>query len=209
VDVWEAVAARRRALADWAGGLTDDQAEAPSWCEGWRVRDVLGHLVHLAEASQLSMARDLATHGGLPVDRALARMARLVGDRPVAELADRLAAAADGRFHVPFTPAVVVVGELLVHGADMGWPGSGGGAADAALDEAAEAAAVLPVYWRVGGLAFHRPRLGGVTLVADDARWWAGNGPEVRGAAVDLVLLLANRRQVLPRLTGPGVARLS
>ena len=64
---------------------------------------------------------------------------------------------------------------------------------------------VLGVYRRVGRLAFHGAPAKGVTFVATDARVRLGTGPEVRGRAIDLLLLLANRSQVLDALTGPGV----
>ena len=182
--------------------LTADQAGAPSWCEGWRVRDVAGHLVHLAEARQLTMARDILTHGVVP-DRALSRIATALGDRPVAELADRLEAAAAGRFHIPGSPPAVALGEVVVHGADMFRP------LGMAWDVPGETVRpVLPTYRRVGRLAFHGDP-GGVRLVATDVEGQEGEGPEVRGRAVDLVLLLAHRRQVVGSLAGPGVAQLA
>lgn len=213
MNVWDAVAERRRSIAAWAEALPPEAADAPSWCAGWRVRDVLGHLVHLAEASQVTMARDLLTHGVL-VDRGLARMAKEYGDRPVAELAERLAAAQRGRFRVLGTPPPVALGELIVHGADMDEALAQADTADtagASIDavDPAAAASVLATYWRVGRLAFHRPRLPGVTLAATDADWSAGTGPEVQGTARDLVLLLANRGQVVPRLSGPGIESLA
>lgn len=36
-----------------------------------------------------------------------------------------------------------------------------------------------------------------------------GTGAEVRGKAIDLLLLVANRRQVVDRLQGPGLAQLA
>lgn len=202
LDVWARVRALRLAFADQVDALGDDEIHAASWCEGWRVREVLGHLVHLAEATQASMARDVV-HGGVLPDRALDRCARRLAERPPVELTSRLRAAADGRFHVLGSPSVVALGEVLVHGNDALRP------LDRALDgEPADAGAVLDVYVRIGRLAFHRRQARGVRLAADDLAWAAGSGPEVRGRAVDLLLLLANRPQVVPALRGPGTAGL-
>jgi hypothetical protein len=44
--------------------------------------------------------------------------------------------------------------------------------------------------------------------VATDVDWSTGRGPEVRGKAIDVLLLLANRRQVTTTLTGPGLSAL-
>ncbi len=43
--VREAIAAERRELAGVLAGLTPEQWDAPSLCEGWRVREVAAHIV--------------------------------------------------------------------------------------------------------------------------------------------------------------------
>ncbi|MFI5044333.1 MAG: maleylpyruvate isomerase family mycothiol-dependent enzyme [Acidimicrobiales bacterium] len=198
VDVWARVAARRVELADRIDTLDPAELDAESWCAGWRVRDVIGHLVQLAEATQRSMAMVLLRNG-LPLDRGLAAAARRIGDRPADELAARLRRSAGGRFHVVGLPRAVALGEVLVHSEDALRPV--GRPLDTGPDEAAT---VLDVYRRIGRLAFHQP-IPDATLVATDTAWTAGRGPEIRGRALDLLLLLANRRQVLGDLTGPGL----
>ncbi|MCB0972652.1 MAG: maleylpyruvate isomerase family mycothiol-dependent enzyme [Acidimicrobiales bacterium] len=203
MDVWNEVAGGRHRLADRIDGLGPDALDGPSWCGGWRGRDVLGHLVYLAEASQAGVWLDVVRLGPRP-DRALDRRARELGELPVPELTERLRGAAEGRFHILGTPAVVVVGELLVHGNDLLAP-----LGESVDIEPEVAAAVAPTYHRVGKFAFGGNPTKGVSLVADDADLRLGDGPEVRGRAFDLVLLLANRRQALDRLEGPGVEVVS
>ena len=199
--MWPELARLRQHFADRIDSLDEPAWNAESWCIGWRVRDVVGHLVHLAEASQVSMLRDLARGGGRP-DRALSRMATKLGAQPVPDLTRRLRAAAGGRFRIPGFPAAVTLGELAVHGADALRP----------LGQdwevpPADAAAALDIYWRIARLAFHgRPRK--VRLVATDISWARGAGPEVEGRATDLLLLLANRNAVLGSPSGPGVGRI-
>ena len=202
MDVWAEVAARRLQLAEWARSLDHSATDTPSWCDGWRVRDVLGHLVHLAEANQRTMVRDIVTRGPRP-DRALGRIATELGQGPVDELSDRLKAAAHGRFHALGTPPVVSLGEVLVHGSDMMRAISADDDADPTV-----VAPILRVYRRLGRVAFHAKSAAGVALVATDTQFRIGTGPEVRGRALDLLLLLANRRPVLPNLSGPGLDRL-
>ena len=200
VEVWPEVRHFRWQFADLIESLDERAWNFPSWCEGWRVRDVLAHLVHLAEATQLSMAADMI-RGGLRPDRTLREAARRLGDVPVPELTHRLRASADGRFHVFGSPASVALGEMLVHGADALRP------LDLELDgPPSDAAGVLDAYWRIGQLAFHGALHKGLTLKATDFDWTKGRGPEVRGRAIDLLLLVANRRQVLPCLDGPGLS---
>ena len=48
--------------------------------------------------------------------------------------------------------------------------------------------------------------VGRVTLVADDADLRLGQGPQVRGSALALLMLATGRRHALGELNGPGVA---
>ena len=199
---WPSVRRRRCELADAVEALKPDQWGTPSWCEGWRVRDVLGHLVYLAEATQVSILTDLLRAGGRP-DRSVDRAARRLGDEPVSELATRLREAADGRYHVIGSPPAVALGDVLVHSADalrrLGL---------VIEPEPDEVRLVLPIYRRLGRLVFHAAMPRNIRLVATDLEWQSGRGPEIRGKAFDLLLLLANRRQVVTELEGPGLSSL-
>jgi hypothetical protein len=62
--------------------------------------------------------------------------------------------------------------------------------------------------WTRGRVVVHAVPQQGRRLVAKDTDWSRGSGPEVVGKSLDLLLFVANRRQVLPRLEGPGVAGL-
>jgi uncharacterized protein (TIGR03083 family) len=194
------VAHYRCRVADDFDALTPEQWDSPSWCSGWRIRDVLGHLVHNAEASRRSMARDVIHHPIHP-DRGVALSARQAGDESVPALAQRLRQAQHGGVRVLGFPAAAGLGDVVVHGNDalraLGL--------EFAVDPN-DAARVLDAYRRVGGLIFHWRPLRIVRLVATDVKWSCGNGPEVTGRAIDLVMLMANRRQIVGTLSGPGVA---
>jgi hypothetical protein len=49
-------------------------------------------------------------------------------------------------------------------------------------------------------------RLAGVRLVSTDTGWTHGDGAELRGPDIDLLLVAAGRRAGLEALQGPGVA---
>jgi uncharacterized protein (TIGR03083 family) len=202
VDPWPSVRHRRCEFADEVESLKPDQWEAPSWCKGWRVRDVLGHLVYLAEATQVSILKDLLRAGGRP-DHFVDRTARRLGDEPVSSLTSRLRGAADGRYHALGSPPAVALGDVLVHSADALRP-----LGLAMEPQPDEVAIVLPIYRRLGRLAFHAAVPRSVRLVATDIDWQSGQGPEIRGKGFDLLLLLANRRQVVSELEGPGLSSL-
>jgi uncharacterized protein (TIGR03083 family) len=201
---WELVEAQRRALAARVGQLPAEQWDHPSRCEGWQVRDVLGHLVHMAESTARSMTRDLRRRAGRDRDRGFSLAAQELGARPVPELCDRLVAAAGSRYSG--MPSVAL-SEVVVHGDDMLRPL---GQSTEVSPEAARA--VLRQLYRVDRLAarwaFHGPPHRGVRLVATDVAWSAGSGPEVEGRALDLAGLLAHRPDVVESLSGAGVSRL-
>lgn len=191
----------RRQFADRIESLDESAWNTPSWCQGWRVRDVLAHLVWGAEATYLSMTRDLL-RSRLRPDQTVTEAARRLGDVPVAALAGRLRAATGG-IRLPGFPVAIGLGDVLVHTADAFRP--------LGMDVDAPPADALPVldaYWERGRTIFHAAPQRGRRLVATDIEWQRGGGPEVRGKVMDLLLLVANRPQVLSCLDGPGLAGL-
>jgi uncharacterized protein (TIGR03083 family) len=213
LDILQRIRSNRLALADRLEPLSDSEANGLSWCAGWRVRDVVGHLVHLAESTQTSMLLD-GLRCGTP-NRTLGKAARRLGDRPLPELCDRLRHSADGRFRIPGAPVAVGLAEVVVHGNDALRPI--GSTFEVVPDDLRP---VLDAYQRLARLAFRTtapllgsrgqvPRTQRVHLMATDMDWSSGQGPEVEGKAVDLVLLLANRPQVLPCLYGEGAKILT
>ena len=202
VDVPQEIARLRRQFADRIETLDEAAWNSASWCSGWKVRDVVAHLVRGAEGSLWSMVGDVLL-GGLKPDRAVGEAARRLGDVPVPELADRLRNAGEGGFRPPGFPEAMGLADVLVHSADAFRP--------LGLDVDAPPADAIPVldaFWRRGRMVVHAEPQRGRRLVATDLDWVRGDGPEVRGKAIDLVLLVANRRQVLPSLEGPGLAGL-
>jgi uncharacterized protein (TIGR03083 family) len=186
--VWHA----RRELADRIEALPPQCWDSASWCQGWRIRDVLGHLVWLAEATPFSIWVLLPVRGAGRADRALDRIARRLGREPVPELAERLRTASIGN------PSLRGLGDVVVHAADALRP-----MGRAFEVSPLEIVPILDVYNGLfGRMAFHATPAKGRRLAATDADWARGRGPEVRGRAIDLLLLLANRRQVISPLGG-------
>jgi uncharacterized protein (TIGR03083 family) len=166
------------------------------------VRDVLAHLVKGAEMSYGSLTLDLV-RGGFRPDRSVGRAATRLGAEPVPELAERLRRAADRQFHLVGTSEAMGLVDVLVHSADALRPI--GLEVDA---PPADAPPALDALWKAGRMIVHASPQQGRRLVATDVDWSRGSGPEVRGRGIDLLLLVANRRQVLPDLAGPGLAGL-
>jgi uncharacterized protein (TIGR03083 family) len=202
VDLAQEKARLRRQFADRIASLDEAAWDTASWCAGWRVRDVLAHLVKGAEMSYGSLTLDLV-RGGFRPDRSVGRAATRLGAEPVPALAERLRRAADRPFHLVGTSEAMGLVDVLVHSADALRPI--GLEVDA---PPADAPPALDALWKAGRMIVHASPQQGRRLVATDVDWSRGSGPEVRGRGIDLLLLVANRRQVLPDLAGPGLAGL-
>lgn len=202
VDTWEEVRRLRLEFADQIIRLRPDLWDLPSWCAGWRVRDVLGHLVTMGETSRRAMVGEIIRSGFRP-DRAVDRLARAAGGQPVPELAGRLREVAEEGFRLPGVPPEMALGDVIIHSADAFRP-----AGIVPNPPMEDVVAVLDMYETWGRRVFHRVPHERVSLVATDGEWRHGTGPEVRGTAMDLLLLVANRRQVVDHLAGEGVASL-
>lgn len=200
-DTWASVAEHRLALADALDGLAPPAWDAPSLCGGWKVRDVVGHLVHLAEASTGSMLLDIVRQARLPME-AVSRIARREGRTGPSELVDRLRAAAGGRFVVPSQPPTMALGEVVVHGLDVTRP--------TGLDDlplAPEAGRTVAAAYRQRGPVFGEGlRVRRLRFEATDAGWTVGpdDGPTAAGPAAAVLMALAGRPEGWSDLTGPG-----
>jgi uncharacterized protein (TIGR03083 family) len=203
-DVWRRVAEERVMLADELGGLAPADWDRASRCRGWRVRDVVGHVVYLAEARYGGWALDTVRYGrGVLANRALDVIARRLGSEDPHALLDRLRAAAGGHFRAPGAPPAAALGEVVVHGEDvrrpLGLPTPG--------RDPDGLVPLLRLYRRVGWF-FTRAGSRGLRLVATDTDWAAGSGPELRGPALELLLAMAGRAPSDDRLAGDGVTVL-
>jgi uncharacterized protein (TIGR03083 family) len=191
---WRAVAEERLALADALDGIAPDAWDTPSRCTGWAVRDVVAHLVHLAEGTGFSILV-----GGALVDprpsRSLDKVARrLAGSAGPDELVARLRAAAGGRFVVPGLPPEVALGEVLVHRADLAVPA---GLAPRPADERTRS--VLEAERRLWFAFGVSRRVRDILFAPTDADWTVGPpGGLVASGPGEALLLIATGRDPLP-----------
>ncbi|HEY3139549.1 MAG TPA: maleylpyruvate isomerase family mycothiol-dependent enzyme [Acidimicrobiales bacterium] len=203
-EVWPRVRAERIALAGQLDGLAPEQWNEPSWCRGWRVRDVAGHLVYLAECTYSRGVAHVWRYGhGVSVNRTVDVTARRLGQREPSELPGRLRAAADGRYRAPGAPPVAALAEVVVHGEDIRRPLG----LPAAQLEPGELVTLLAFYRRISRW-FLRGSIRGLRLEATDAKWSEGTGAEVRGPALALLLAMAGRAGACEELAGDGVGQL-
>jgi uncharacterized protein (TIGR03083 family) len=208
-ELWAAIDTQRLRTADLLDELTPAEWDIPSLCGGWTVRDVAAHLTlqqmtlgsavlaalrhagslnHIINAS----ARDRATR---PPDRLIAEIRGMVGSR---------------RHNVGVTPLETLI-DIVVHGQDIAVPLG----RNLAVAPWAAVTTADRLWWsratRIGRLKAkvfadldHR----GLRFVATDADWSAGDGEEVRGPLLSILLVLTGRTVGAEALEGPGAPRL-
>jgi uncharacterized protein (TIGR03083 family) len=201
-ELWTTIDSERASLADLLAELTPAEWEHPSWCAGWRVRDVAAHLTLAHAGPGFAVPALVRARGSF--DRMVHDTACAAAVAPTDELVARIRAMVGSRRHAVLTTQVEPLLDVLVHGQDIARPLG----RRRAVPPAAAAIAATRA-WRMGWPFWARRRLRGTTLVATDTGWRVGSGPPVCGSTGDLLLLVTGRRQVLPGLTGPGVATLA
>lgn len=174
-------------------GLTPDQWLAPSLCTEWRVVDVAAHLAWAPVMGVGAGAAAMARHG-FSMNRMIARSAIGWSDRGHDAILDQLRDNARTGVHPVGMPPVAALADAVVHGLDarrpLGLPGEVPTESLAPLADFA-LGTPWPLNVVVGGSA--RRRVAGVRLLATDADWTHGTGPEVRASAEDLLLVLYGR----------------
>lgn len=207
-DVANLIRQERVALIDLLRTLGPDEWATPSLCTGWTVQDVAAHLAW-APASGVRETTLALVRGGFRLNKINAELAVNWSRRGPAAILDQLAVNAASGAKPPGVPADAALVDAVVHALDIRRP----------LDEprpvpreAFERAADFCLRLRrplsiLTGSA--RERAAGLRLVAQDSAWSHGQGPEVRGSADALILVLTGRPVGSDELTGPGADRLS
>ncbi|WP_280232843.1 maleylpyruvate isomerase family mycothiol-dependent enzyme [Nocardia cyriacigeorgica] len=187
-QVWQAIAAERRRLIELLAALPDSDWHRDSLCEGWRVREVVAHVVISSGASTGWLLWQLVRARG-SVDRLNRDTAlRLAARASTAELLDRLRDRVETRFTPIGTTPTDRLMDLLVHGQDIAVPL--GVRHQIPADPARWS---LHRIWTMGW-PFHAEReLAGYRLVATDTNWSAGSGTPITAPASELLLVLTGR----------------
>lgn len=202
VDVRHLAREERADFAAFLAALPAEQWGAPSLCAGWRVRDVVAHVISYDELSTRGLV-ECVVRGGFwsPRINALA-LARydLCGPQQLLEL---LRAHLEPRGLMAALGGRVALTEGVIHHQDvrraLGYPRA---VPPERLLVALRWALLGP---DIGGLW----RIRGVRVVATDLPFSAGAGPEARGPAEALLMSIAGRHGAAAQLSGPGQRKLA
>ncbi|MFJ1789003.1 maleylpyruvate isomerase family mycothiol-dependent enzyme [Streptomyces anulatus] len=201
--IWRMVHAERAALTDDLARLDAGQWDAPSLCEGWTVHDVAAHLVDTARTTRIGFVAGLV-RARFDFDRQNARgVERERGVSPQ-ETLERLRRVAS-RTTTPPAPLDTRLVEEVVHGEDIrravglvrSYP-------QEAVVRALRLQARTPASF--GGA---KELVARVRLTATDADLSIGEGPDVTGPVLSLLLAVSGRRAALGELDGPGLSVLA
>ncbi|WP_329357147.1 maleylpyruvate isomerase family mycothiol-dependent enzyme [Streptomyces anulatus] len=201
--IWRMVHAERAALADDLARLDTGQWDAPSLCEGWTVRDVTAHLVDTARTTRIGFVAGLV-RARFDFDRQNARGVERERGASPQETLERLRRVAS-RTTTPPAPLDTRLVEEVVHGEDIrravglvrSYP-------QEAVVRALRLQARTPESF--GGA---KELVARVRLTAADADLSIGEGPDVTGPVLSLLLAVSGRRAALDELDGPGLSVLA
>ena len=92
-DVWAAIHDQRRRTADLLDGLSEEQWDHPSLCDGWTVRHVAAHLTtqqeHLSDVAAF-VARHPSVLRRVTLNAAIHHSALIQSQLPTAEITSRI-----------------------------------------------------------------------------------------------------------------------
>lgn len=199
---WKLIHAERAAVADTLDGLTAEQWAAPALCAGWSVKDTAAHILIGAEQTGPSFLKGMVANGfrfNVMMDRGVERLGAL----DTTEIIGRLRARTTTTNHPP-APVMAMLGEIVVHGEDIRRPL---GLSEEPAPDAV--VACLDMYKAAGFPVGGKKRVVGLRMVATDADWTFGDGPEVSGPAASLLLAMTGRPAGMDGLAGEGLPTFS
>ena len=200
-ECWALIHTERVRLVELLQGLDSQQWESGSLCADWSVEQVVAHLSAAARTGRWAWVRSIV-HSGLNPARHNARQLGIyIGDTPAETLEtfERSVALTIA----PTKDYAAFLGEVIVHGQDIARP-----LGITLLPDPAALRAVAKFYTAKNFAVNSRSMVSGLALRADDAPFATGDGPEVTGKLMDLVMAMAGRPDVCSALGGEGLAVL-
>lgn len=205
MELLDLIAVERERAADFGAGLSPEEYGTQSLCGEWSIRDVLGHLlmplVTPTPRAMLAIARR-----GFNFDKANLDLTARMRSYSVPELVDGLRENAHHRFKPPGLTHEAPLTDVVVHSQDMSLPlGRPVLPAPDAVRRCLDFVSTPKGSRTFGGQRIQR----GLAFRANDLDWKSGEGAEVRGSGLDLLMAISGRRSALGLLDGPGVAELA
>ncbi|MGH9120818.1 MAG: maleylpyruvate isomerase family mycothiol-dependent enzyme [Acidimicrobiales bacterium] len=200
-SIWPTIHAERQALASDLEALSEEQWETTSLCHAWTVRDTLAHMTATARMTPPQFFAKMMGSGFNFSKMTMKEIASQKGVDPTATLST-FRDAVNLSSHPP-GPAMSWLGETLVHSEDIRQP------LGITHSYPTDAAVQVADFYKTSNLLIGaKKRITGVTLRATDADWSTGNGPEISGPMISLLMAMCGRKPALEDLSGDGVETL-
>ena len=201
-DIWPTIHAERSALAADLESLNESQWATLSLCDEWTVHDVLAHMTATTRITAPAFFGKFIS-SGFSITKMQAKDIAVERGTSPAETLARFKSQVSSTKHPP-GPTDTWLGETIVHAEDIRRP------LGIKREYPNEAAVRVADFYKGSNLIIGaKKRIAGVQLRATDADWSHGDGPEVSGSIVTLVMAMTGRKAVLADLSGDGVATLS
>jgi uncharacterized protein (TIGR03083 family) len=198
----DVIAAHRRALADALSSLSPGQWRGESLCAGWTPAHVLAHQTMPFRISTEDFMAGLQQCGG-DFTTFSDQIADKDSQLPPAELISALRDNADSPWSPPGGGLTGALSHDVIHGLDITWPL----ATEYVIPERALTLVLDSLTGQSSQSLFGFP-LEGITVIATDLGWSAGDGARLAGRSRDLVPLLAGRQIPRELFDGDGAARV-
>jgi uncharacterized protein (TIGR03083 family) len=200
-DLWPTIHAQRQALVADLEGLSDEQWASPSLCSEWTVRDVLAHMTATSKISQPQFLTKFIS-SGFNLKKLQARDIAVERGASPAETLSRFKEEVNSSKHPP-GPTDSWLGETIIHAEDIRRP------LGISHDYPTDATVQVANFYKRSNLIVHaKKRVTGLTLRATDTEWSNGQGPEVTGPILSLVMAMTGRKAAVDDLSGDGGATL-
>ena len=200
-DLMPMVHAERKSLSDFLDTLAPEQWSAPTCCDKWNVQDLVGHLTAAGNITAPHFFGGFIKTG-FSFDKFVEGDLRNFSGGSPADVKARYDKIITSN-HKPPGPAYVALGEVMVHGEDIRRPLGARG------DHPAEHLVTLAErYKKTGAPLRGKRRVEGLKLTATDVDWTSGEGPEVRGPCMSLILAMVGRTGALADCEGDGLDTL-
>src|SRR6267154_2265321 len=195
------VIAERASLGEYLDTLTPEQWSAPTYCEKWDVQELVAHLTAAGNITAPHFFGGFIKTG-FNFDKTVDRDLRNYSAGSPADVKARYDAIINSNRKPP-GPAYVALGEVMVHGEDIRR------AQGARGDHSAEHLVTLAEMYKKTGLPLHgKKRVAGLKLRATDVDWSTGDGPEVSGPCMSLIMGMVGRAGALADCEGEGLETL-
>jgi uncharacterized protein (TIGR03083 family) len=200
-NVWSDVHDERHSLLLLLETLTENEWNEPSLCTGWRVRDVVGHMVSETTMTLPKVVKGMVK-SGFRINRFLAADACERGCCSIPDLVEDFRIAMPTRTHLRGLSSLSMLEDIIIHSLDIRRP-----LRRAHAVSARRMNSVATDLWASHFFPGHK-LFRDLRVMAIDSDWCAGDGPIVTGPIESLVLVMSGRLSDLEKLEGEGITRV-